>query len=388
MATKRTATTELTHENWNDDTPSEEAGQFQVASKEELSRRVVKKAKRRLDSDSPSSSPFAGFSGFNAIQSSTPKASFDFLKPTVPLQTEKSDGKTKESNGLPFTFTANSTTSNGSNDTPPPPPKLNISTFTDTPKISLESGRLTSGIKSPVSSSRSDYLKELRALNESVVAWIKQHVDKNPFCVLTPIFHDYGKYLQELDEKYLEVKEVERAKAKLLLSNQSDTVKTSFTSFKFNPVTDSRQGSTPVESRTKEDDDEYQPPKNEVQEVKEEGAVYTKRCKLYYKKDKNFMDKGVGTLYLKPNNDKTQLLIRAETNLGNILLNINLSSSMPFTRLQNGVCLACIPNPPLDAKNVPEEPQAVSFLIRVKGETDAEELLQKLNELKGGLASK
>lgn len=31
--------------------------------------------------------------------------------------------------------------------------------------------------------------------------WIKSHVDKNPFCILSPIFRDYERYLAEIDEK-------------------------------------------------------------------------------------------------------------------------------------------------------------------------------------------
>merc|ERR1712150_30360 len=98
-------------------------------------------------------------------------------------------------------------------------------------------------------------------------------------------------------------------------------------------------------------DAEYQPPKNEVAEVKEEGAFYTKRCKLYFKKGETWQEKGLGNLHLKPCSGKTQLLIRADTNLGNILLNIMLSSSMPMGRQgKNNVSLMCVPNPPLDEK--------------------------------------
>jgi nuclear pore complex protein Nup50 len=34
-----------------------------------------------------------------------------------------------------------------------------------------------------------------------VSQWIKSHVDSNPFCILTPIFRDYERYLTEIDEK-------------------------------------------------------------------------------------------------------------------------------------------------------------------------------------------
>ena len=47
--------------------------------------------------------------------------------------------------------------------------------------------------------SRSDYLSNLKALNNSVLEWITQHVRKNPYCILTPIFKDYEKHLSELE---------------------------------------------------------------------------------------------------------------------------------------------------------------------------------------------
>lgn len=47
----------------------------------------------------------------------------------------------------------------------------------------------------------SDYYAKLKGLNESVATWIKTHVDANPFCILTPIFKDYEKYLKEITSK-------------------------------------------------------------------------------------------------------------------------------------------------------------------------------------------
>lgn len=41
------------------------------------------------------------------------------------------------------------------------------------------------------------------------------------------------------------------------------------------------------------------------------------RCKLFYKKESEFKEKGVGTLHLKlVSEGKLQLLVRADTNLG------------------------------------------------------------------------
>ncbi|KAF2350006.1 Ran binding domain [Trinorchestia longiramus] len=140
-----------------------------------------------------------------------------------------------------------------------------------------------------------------------------------------------------------------------------------------------------VAAEPKGDEDEAEtPPKPEVLEVKEENSFYEKKCKLFYKKDGNFVDKGVGTLYLKtvPDTKKTQLIMRAATSLGNVLLNIVLNSSLPTQRMgKNNVLVVCVPNPPLDAKDASDKP--VTMLIRVKTPEDADELYKKINESKG-----
>ncbi|KAM5172197.1 nuclear pore complex protein Nup50 isoform 2-T2 [Mantella aurantiaca] len=131
-----------------------------------------------------------------------------------------------------------------------------------------------------------------------------------------------------------------------------------------------------------EGEEAEEPPKVVVQEVKEDDAFYSKKCKLFYKKDNEFKEKGVGTLHLKPVGDqKTQLLIRADTSLGNILLNILVQPSMPCSRMgKNNVMIVCVPNPPIDEKN-PTVP--ATMLIRVKGTEDADELHKLLLEKKG-----
>ena len=44
---KRIATTELNHDNWNDDEKYEEAGTFKRATSDVIQNRVIKAAKRR-----------------------------------------------------------------------------------------------------------------------------------------------------------------------------------------------------------------------------------------------------------------------------------------------------------------------------------------------------
>lgn len=103
--------------------------------------------------------------------------------------------------------------------------------------------------------------------------------------------------------------------------------------------------------------------------------MYSKRCKVFIKKDKDFTDRGVGTLYLKPvkDSEKTQMLVRADTNLGNILVNLILIDGIPCQRMgKNNVMMVCIPTP--------EEKKATSLLLRVKTSEEADELLNEIKK--------
>ncbi|CAG9792092.1 unnamed protein product [Diatraea saccharalis] len=137
----------------------------------------------------------------------------------------------------------------------------------------------------------------------------------------------------------------------------------------------------PVTEKTdnvNEETNEDEPPKVEYKPIVEENSVYDKKCKIFVKKDGNFVDKGVGTLYIKKIEEtgKYQLLVRANTNLGNVLVNLILASAIPTQRMgKNNVMMICIPTP--DAK-----PPPTSILIRVKTADEADELLKTLNEHK------
>ena len=104
--------------------------------------------------------------------------------------------------------------------------------------------------------------------------------------------------------------------------------------------------------------------------------------KLYYfsDKDKKFIDRGIGNLYLKPLKDgeATQLIIRADNKLANILLNVKLNKTCPIDKISaKDVVYFCIPNPPI---NGIDSKVACKFLFKVKTEDDALELVEKLNE--------
>lgn len=95
------------------------------------------------------------------------------------------------------------------------------------------------------------------------------------------------------------------------------------------------------------------------------------------KKDNSFSDRGIGMLYLKPTpNGKTQLIVRADTALGNLLLNTLLTQSIPTKRMnKNTIMLLCLPMP--DSSPIP-----VPVLLRVKTSEAADELLEALNKHK------
>ncbi|XP_030629630.1 nuclear pore complex protein Nup50 [Chanos chanos] len=151
-------------------------------------------------------------------------------------------------------------------------------------------------------------------------------------------------------------------------------------SFSQGVKTDSASNSQTADENAAEEESE-EPPVPVVREIKEKDAFYSKKCKLFYKKENEFKEKGVGTLHLKTVAEgKLQLLVRADTNLGNILLNIMVPSTMPCSRTgKNNVMVVCVPNPPVDDKN-PTTP--VPMLIRVKTAEDADELHKILLEKK------
>lgn len=130
--------------------------------------------------------------------------------------------------------------------------------------------------------------------------------------------------------------------------------------------------SEPADTNEKDADaDDDQPPKYEFVPVVEKDSFYSKRCKVFVKGDKGYADRGVGMLYLKKVEAKTQLLVRADTSLGNILLNILLSEGIPAQRMgKNNVMLVCRP--------LPDAQGPSSVLIRVKNEEEADDLLAEI----------
>ncbi|KAK3907558.1 Nuclear pore complex protein Nup50 [Frankliniella fusca] len=454
---KRTATTELNHDNWCEEDEPEAAGVFKRASEDALKGRQIRTAKRRGvvpavgDSDAPeeqeqsaSKSVFAGFTGFKKAEPASTKGLFSFLATTPNGSSSKNDA-------------------------------VSTGKATDSqPAVSSESEKKSvNGIDSvsePSEKSNSDkeYYRKLKGLNESVSKWISSHVSSNPLILLTPIFRDYERHLANIQgkgdskqessssqEESTSISKVNKGSAlsglpvnssgtetisdkpseekktfstSIFGAGGSATAATSSTTSTFSfgsssaqgqqqfhfgsPTTSTTSGSTPTfsfgsttstspsagfsfgsgkpftfsnvasnaEEKKDDDDDEADedtPPKPDHKPVNEEGATYTKRCKVFIKQGKEYSDRGIGNLFLKPvDGGKTQLIVRADTSLGNILLNTLVSSSLPVQRMGiNNVVLACIPTPD-------SQPPPVPVLIRVKTSDDADELFSNLEKHK------
>ena len=65
------------------------------------------------------------------------------------------------------------------------------------------------GVKNSFSGKASDhqpssvsYQDNIKALNESVLAWIQKHINLNPYVDLSPIFNDYKEHMKEIDLKF------------------------------------------------------------------------------------------------------------------------------------------------------------------------------------------
>lgn len=103
----------------------------------------------------------------------------------------------------------------------------------------------------------------------------------------------------------------------------------------------------------------------------------TVRAKLFYKKGSEYTELGVGTLKVQPSSSKAVgLLLRNDTSLSKVLLNVRVTSDIPVSSKNNNVFLVCVPNPPLSKDN--DTP--VSYLIRVKTSQLADKLMTTLKE--------
>ena len=118
--------------------------------------------------------------------------------------------------------------------------------------------------------------------------------------------------------------------------------------------------------------------------VAEEGAFHSIKCKLFFKRESSWSELGIGMLNLKKLEGKTQVLVRNDTTLGKIILNVYLAESTPISRSgKNNVILVSVPNPPLYSKpSEGDNSKPATYLIKVKTAEDAEELFSQLGKNK------
>jgi len=207
---------------------------------------------------------------------------------------------------------------------------------------------------SPAKAKRKEYLASLKALNTQVTNWIKSHVDDNPLVDLSPVFKDYGKHLEQLRTKY-DMKSIEAMgdtsqgtteenatngdqtgspEDKKESNKKEDNKKTPFsfgvsqsgfgnlssgfgsgTGFSFgfmNKKSDTSQDSETDNAEVVKDEGEEQEEgakeEGKQEAVVEEGAFYSKKCKLFYKKEfqgaKSYTERGLGNIHLKLTEEK------------------------------------------------------------------------------------
>ena len=104
----------------------------------------------------------------------------------------------------------------------------------------------------------------------------------------------------------------------------------------------------------------------------DDNSLLTIRAKLFYKKGAEFAELGVGTVKVQSSSKGVvHMLMRNDTALGNILLNVKVTKEMPLSTNKKSVLMVCpTPNPPLSAWEGP-----VTYLLRVKTDEMAGQIL-------------
>lgn len=115
--------------------------------------------------------------------------------------------------------------------------------------------------------------------------------------------------------------------------------------------------------------------------------LMTVKCKLFYKKKDQYVELGVGVLHVEPPDDRggVRLLLRNNTTIRKILLNVRLSGQEPLSVQKNNMLLVCVPNPPLETTPINaaengEQSRPVTYLLRVKDNQLASQLLSTIQQ--------
>lgn len=413
---KRRPDHQLTQNNWNEELERDEVGQFEKADDTVMKNRVIRVAKRRIGppSDETDANKTGGakaasvFSGFSLISNKSSMTGGDAA--AKPLFSFGSSFSSQQPASTPFSssssVTAPSFGTQPKIDGDKQPEFIKKLKELNGAVLTCIKGHVESGkacILTPIFNDYEKYVKELEEKNKNSAA-----VDATTAATASPAKVNAANSTASTTPftfafsaaKSTAATESATTKAASVVSapTQSTSVTPMFSfgktpstfgggasgsgaaTFSFSsaiqtPKPAENDSKTPGGSNgnTAEDEDD-EPPKVEFKPVVEEESIYSKRCKVFVKDDGDYKDRGTGTLYLKNvKDDKVQLIVRADTNLGNILLNILLTSAVPAKRLKNNVVLVCIPTPDSD-------PKPRSVLVRVKTETDATELLEEIEK--------
>ncbi len=115
-------------------------------------------------------------------------------------------------------------------------------------------------------------------------------------------------------------------------------------------------------------------------ESSDDGSLLNVRCKLFYKKDQDFVELGLGNLKVTSGGEKggVCLLLRNDTAMKKVLLNVHLADRVPLSIQKNRLLFVCMPNPPLAVKSSADSndssSQPVTYLVKVKDEYIAKNL--------------
>ena len=147
---------------------------------------------------------FSGFAGLSNNTSSFPSSTFS-IKP-FPGNSSFTPGSTNMFSGLNASSAEASTSATAS------------FTSLSSNKNGLSTNSSTDSKATNASSS--SYKENLKALNESVAAWIQKHIAVNPYVDLTPIFNDYKEHMKNIDLKFSSsTKETEDSSSASLATN-------------------------------------------------------------------------------------------------------------------------------------------------------------------------
>lgn len=394
---KRAAAVQLTADNYMEESEAtEQAGEFEVASQDEIKQRVIKKAKRGWSSDQSSSSSSASSSSggiFAKLRQSLTSSSeaAGLFSLTQPTATSSAATTLKFGSSALLTTAAPSSQFGsaphvGLKITPSAPAPAAVASASGVPK------------KDATPTHTDEYLEQLSMLNNSVSQWISKHVTSNPYLDLTPIFKDYQMHLTSIDAKYkispAPQTESSRDDSASISSVEDSNRNESDGNFNSEAADSTPSGDGSATSESPEATP-ASPPSNTSNKVQttdnsnntpatadnpapssDDSALHTVRAKLFYKKESEYVEVGVGTLKVLTSASSkgfVQLLMRNDTSLGNVMLNVKLSGDMPLSKSKKAVLVVCPrPNPPLSALG--DAP--VTYLLRVKTDESAEQLME------------